>query len=280
MNLRRLKHTILRLSPEEKMVGVGALLVIFGCFMPWYSVVLNFDKKNLTETGFGGDLGVIGFIIFLMSIIAMLVLVGEHLHIRLPQFGYSKEQCLFFLMGQSAFLALLTIAIYTKRSLDFTDAELRFGIYMALIGAFLGAFAAFAQLQKFKTKEVERFFDHGNTAEEDEADNPDMNDVSESRGRSATLEIEEEITMEDPEDEKQLFEEEAEEIAELEPETTETAEYIAEDDLLEGIEEVDKNDSSSDQGDFFAREAGIDDSEKKNSKDSDKKGLSMNFYED
>jgi len=276
MNLRRIKHTILRLSPEEKMVGVGGLLVIFGCFMPWYSVVLNFDKKNLTQTGFGGDLGVIGFIVFLMVIIALLVLVGEHLHIRLPQFGYSKEQCLFFLMGQSAFLVLLAIAVYTKRSLDFTDAELRFGMYMSLIGAFLGAFAAFAQLQKFKTKEVERFFDHPNSSAEDDAEE-EVETQYESPRRSSRVKIEEEVIAE-PEEENQLFEEETEELAELELDESDNDKDSAEDDLLGGFGE--EEDGASNQGGFFTKEAGIHEEEKEASKGSDKKGLPMNFYED
>ena len=284
MNFRRLKHTILRLSPEEKMVGLGTLLIVFGCFMPWYSIVLNFDKKNLTQTGFGGDLGVIGFIIFIMAIIALLILVGEHLHIRLPQFGYSKEQSLFFLMGQSAFLVLLTIAIYTKRSLDFTDAELRFGIYLALIGGFLGAFAAFAQLQKLKTKEVERFFDH------DEA--------PAKRSRSRSSEVEEEISdnaeeaEEVPEEDQQFFIEEEETVVEM-PAEEEVSEYsVTEDDLLEDIKEVPAEENSTDQSDYFTREAGLaeegsedqedtpEEEEKKEDDDSDRKGPSMNFYED
>jgi hypothetical protein len=52
MNLRRIKHTLLRLTAEEKVIGIGSLIMLVGTFMPWYSVVMNFDKKSLTETGF------------------------------------------------------------------------------------------------------------------------------------------------------------------------------------------------------------------------------------
>ncbi len=157
MKLRQIKHAVLRLSAEEKVVGLGGLTLLLGSFMPWYSVVMNFEK-TLTYNAYAGDLGIIGFVVVLMSGLALLTLLAETLHIRLPQFGYSKEQTLFFLMGQSLFLVLLDIAIYTKRSLEFTQAELRFGIYVGLAGGFLGAFAAFAQIQKAKEKSAREFF--------------------------------------------------------------------------------------------------------------------------
>lgn len=270
MNLRRIKHTLLRLSAEEKIIGVGSLLIIVGAFMPWHSIVMSFDKKSITQTGFGGDLGVIGFVIFIMAILTLLSLVGDHMHIKLPQFGYSKEQVLFFLMGQNAFLVLLTIAIYTKRSLDFTEAELRFGIYLALIGAFLGAFAAFAQIQKTKKKEVQEFF-----GQEDE-------EIDEEEFVTPEETPKEEITQE-------LFEE-----AHAESVPQGTDEYIPEDDMIEEVKEIPKKEPAT-QADYFTREAGVEAEEEMepetkeepemNNKEPEEKkeggsALSMNFYED
>ncbi|MBU0727619.1 hypothetical protein KKA95_02950 [Patescibacteria group bacterium] len=267
MSLRRIKHALLRLSPEEKIIGLGTLFIIIGCFMPWHSIVMSFDNQSITETGFGGDLGVIGFVIFIMAIMALLTLIGDNLHIKLPQFGYSKEQILFFLMGQNAFLVLLTIAVYTKRSLEFTNAELRFGIYLALIGAFLGAFSAFAQVQKLKKKEVTEFFDH----EEEPAD----------RVREK-LKVKEEVVVEEPEE---LFDE-------PEPESIvkEADEYIVEDDIIEEIEEIPQVEpKAKGQGSYFRKEAksemsygeeAKEDSETNKKEDKSEPTISMNFYED
>ncbi len=158
----------LRLSPEEKVAGLGGLLIIAGLFMPWFSVyskVLNPENQSMSSNGLSGDLGVLGFVSLIMVILALLVLVGDYLHLRLPRFGYTKEQMLFFLMGQNAFLILLSIAVYTKKSLGITDAGLRFGIYVALIGAVLGTFSIFSQMQKLKKAETREFFEH-----EDEID--------------------------------------------------------------------------------------------------------------
>ena len=257
MSLRRIKHMFLRLSPEEKVIGAGGLCILIGSFMPWYSVIMSFDKRNVTENGFGGDLGVIGFVIFLMAILAILVLIGEYLHIRLPQLGYSKEQVLFFLMGQNAFLVLLTIAVYTKRSLQFTDAELRFGIYLALIGAFMGAFAAFSQIQKLKRKEVEELFEHEEELERYEKKEPQKMSVEAEMEEPETFELTEEETPE---------------------------EEIIEEIFTEEDEPVKRHEN---QGNYFMREANLSaenreiESEKPQEKEEEKKsGLSMDFYDD
>jgi hypothetical protein len=158
MSLRGIKHAFLRLSAEEKVVSLGILIVLIGAFLPWYSVIYNFDRKSVTESGFSGDIGVIGFVVFILALLAGLALLGDALRFRLPDFGFKKEKIVLFLMGENAFLILLALTIYTKRSLEFTSAELRFGLYMALLGAIIGAFAAFAQAQKLAKKEVREFF--------------------------------------------------------------------------------------------------------------------------
>lgn len=265
MNLRRIKHTLLRLTAEEKVIGIGSLAMIAGTFMPWYSVVMNFDKKSLTETGFSGDLGVIGFVVFLMSLISLLVLVAENMHLPLPQFGYKREQILFFFLGEAFFLTLLAMAIYTKRSLDFTEAGLRLGIYFVILGSFFGALSSFALIQKKKKKDVQEFFSHGKKLEDgEEADENEIVDVK--------LVDEKVQTKPEP----MYFEEDAqlmdavEEIAEKG-----VSDDILEDDMIEDVKEVSK--SHGKQADYFTREAGIDNAKKKSNSSG---SMFMSFYDD
>lgn len=265
MNLRRIKHTLLRLTAEEKVIGIGSLIMLIGTFMPWYSVVMNFDKKSLTETGFSGDLGVIGFVIFLMSLISIIVLIGENLHLPMPKFDYKREQILFFFLGESFFLTLLTMAIYTKRSLEFTEAGLRFGIYIVLLGAFFGALSAFALIQKKKNKEVQEFFAHEQEAEATEE----------------TVEIKEEMTQTEPE--PMYFEEDAQAMEAVEETVEPTAsDYIPEDEMIEDVQEAPKK--QEEQGDYFTREAGVGNEESLPADRQDKPkssgGMSMDFYKD
>jgi hypothetical protein len=273
MNLRRIKHTLLRMTAEEKVIGIGALAILFGTFMPWYSVVMSFDKESMSQSGFSGDLGVIGFVIFLMSIITIVVLIGESMRLPLPQFGYKREQILFFFMGQSFFLTLLTIAIYTKRGLDFTEAGLRFGIYMVLIASFLGALSAFALIQKSRKKEVEDFFQH--EAEEETEDTPRQGKTD---GSEAKAEEEPAPEPEPEEPEQMFFEEEAGAMPDPESETgkkQEFSDYVPEDDMIEDVQEAPRQGETQpeNQGDYLKRDAGLNQEEKGG-------GSSMNFYED
>ncbi len=164
MKLRRLKHMFLRLSTEEKVLGIGCLTVLIGTFLPWYSVIFSYEDKNILESGFSGHLGVIGFVIFLLTLLSISFLVADHLSIKLPKFGLKKEWIIMFLTGESAFLILLMVAVNVKRSLEYTNAELRFGLYVSLIGSLISAFAAFSQIQKNQKKDVKTFF--GQTEEE------------------------------------------------------------------------------------------------------------------
>jgi len=267
MNLRRIKHTVLRLTAEEKVIGIGSLAMLIGTFMPWYSVIMNFDNKSLSETGFSGDLGVIGFVVFIMSLISLLVLVAENMHLPLPNFGYRREQILFFFLGEAFFLTLLTMAIYTKRSLEFTEAGLRFGSYIVLLGAFFGALSAFALMQKKKKSEVQEFFSHEQAEEEDEAS---------EEGEEEVAEIKSEPEMTQTEPEPMYFEEDAAAIdAAAEVVEAEASDELEEEDTIDDVKEAPEEDQG--QGNYFAREAGV---EKGKDKPKSKGSASMDFYED
>ena len=271
MNLRRIKHTLLRLTAEEKVIGIGSLAMLIGTFMPWYSVIMNFDNKSLSETGFSGDLGVVGFVIFIMSLISILVLVAENMHLPLPNFGYKREQILFFFLGEGFFLTLLAMAIYTKRSLEFTEAGLRFGVYLVLLGAFFGTLSAFALIQKKKKKEVQEFFSH-----EQDISSDDKDEVIDDEADKGLTDLRPEPEMVQYQPEPMYFEEDAsaieaaEEIAEAQ-----TSNEIPEEDTVEDVKEQGKEDKK--QSDYFTREAGV---KKKGGESKSKGSMSMGFYED
>ncbi len=282
MKLHRVKHTIKRLSPEERVAGAGALLVLLGSFFPWYSVVFNYDKDPIIENGFTGDLGVIGFVAFLLALFALINLASENLHIKLPSFGYTKEQIMMFFMGESAFLILLLIAVYTKRSFDFTNASLRFGIWMALIGALVGTFAAYAQVQKKNQKNVEAFFDH---AEEEEA-------TEEAEDDDGEMSFRQKMEMEAQKNQEEEIEAAAEqtELADFVDNDEDEAEIMVEETEVTLEVEEEPLEADSSQSDFFKKEAGVsqeeetmeeaDEEENNKTKDKGIDAISMDFYDD
>lgn len=208
MKFRRLKHTFLRLNAEERVTLIGGLMVLLGSFLPWYQVSLKIEEQTVISNGFSGDIGILGFVTFIITFLGLLYLTGEHLGFRLPTFGYVKERVILFLMGQGAFLLLLSVVIYTKRSLDFTDAELRFGLYIALIGAVLATFSSYALIARLKKTEVEDFFS-----------------IEEKQPRAKAVSEEEEEELEEKLENEQM---QLREIVEEEPEAEFSPEPMAE----------------------------------------------------
>ncbi len=236
MNLRRLKHTLLRLSLEEKVIGLGTLAVMVSSFLPWYSTNNIIDNKVVTEYGLSGDLGVIGFVIFLMSLLGLFAMVSENMHLPFPKFGYKREGIVFFFTGQAAFLTLLTMAIYTKRSLGFTEASLRFGIWAVLAAAFFSALAAFALIRKTRKKEVLEFFDH---------EAPGLEELDEEQSEL------EKIVEELPE-EALTFQEDVALMEEIEKEFNEAEPLVEEKEKA-----LPQETPSPEQSNYFKREAGV-----------------------
>jgi len=154
MNLRRFKHTLLRLSLQEKIIGIGSILMMLGSFFPWYSHSNAANNSIITEYGFSGDLGVMGFVIFLMSLMSLLALIAENMHLPFPTLGFEREKVLFFFLGESAFLCLLTMAIHTKQSINYLEGNLRFGIFLVLAASLFSALAAFNLIKNAKKTEL------------------------------------------------------------------------------------------------------------------------------
>lgn len=256
MNLRRIKYALLRLSPEEKVISVACVVVLASAFMPWFSISL-INGKSSSLTAFDGSMGIIGFVVFLFTALTLGFVLANHLKIKLPSFGYKKEQISLFFLGESAFLLLLTIAMYTKESFEYSNAEIRFGLYGALAGAILGTFAAFAQIQKRQKKNVESFFNH----EEAEVESvQEINLEAEYPPIKSPEPIAEETVQKPVEQGKFFYAEEAGKTQESADEQIKAKEEIVavsrpeqagEDEMAENVE-VDEA-----QKDFFAREAGI-----------------------
>lgn len=147
MSTSRFKHMLVRMCPEEKAIAVALATLMISQFLPWFSVQLNSNQANI-ENGISGSLGVIGFVILLMSLIGLLYLTSDYLNLPAPKLSYAREQVILFFSAESAFLALLCIAIYKRMSLEYTQADLRFGLYLTVASSIIAAFSSYALKQK------------------------------------------------------------------------------------------------------------------------------------
>ncbi len=276
MNLRRIKHTLLRLSPEEKTIGLGSLAILIGCFIPWYDRTDVLAGKRYIDTAFSGDLGVIGFVVFIMSALSLIVLIAENMHLPFPYLGFKRENLLAFFLGQSAFLTLLTVSIHTKRALEFTDAGLRFGIYLALAGSIFGTFSAFALIRKKQKSEILETLEQAEEINEELAEavsemEADMEEELDKMDLDVEMEVEEVAPLHFVEDAETL------DSIELSLNEDDEGEKDAKKNNEESSTPKKEEESDPEQGNFFTREAGLEKSKEEGVSESKKNNA---FYDD
>jgi hypothetical protein len=120
---------------------------------------------------------------------------------------------------------------------------------------------------------VQEFFSHEQEEDTKETEKEEKEEKEVKAEKMEALEAEEEMTYAEPE--PMYFEEDAKNM-EAVAETVEgnTTDVIVEDDMTEDIQEIPQ---AQNQGDYFTREAGIENEEEEPKNDG---GLSDGFYED
>jgi len=142
MKWKDIKAEISRLPFEEQVIGGASLLLSVSCFLPWY-----FGRsKNayINMNGFQSFAFIIGYFVFGLALLNLLyfgykILKGKEF--RLP---FVSHHMFMFVGGQSLILLIVALFIYTKQTFEFSQAQVRFGLYLGLISAlFVTVFSYF-----------------------------------------------------------------------------------------------------------------------------------------
>ena len=155
--LRGLRH----LEIEEKILNAGALLTVLGVFMPWFGG--EWFGEPEVWTGFGFYTSFVGLMIFLAHVFVLSLTV-------LPLLGYalvraSLRDFLRFIIGAECVLLLVVVlSILTNISFDFSQVEVRFGVYLTLVGSIIVTLYAFLRMQQQRKREVHELFHHSDSA--------------------------------------------------------------------------------------------------------------------
>lgn len=150
---------ILSLELEEKILNVGILLCMIGTFLPWIG---GETLGNLYEshTGFGSYTSFIGIVVFAIALFALLItvipLTGGPILVRRRY----REVLRFCLTAQATVLILAALSVLIKVTLEFSRMEIRFGIYVSLIGSLVALLYAFLRFQEQRRSDVQELFHH------------------------------------------------------------------------------------------------------------------------
>ncbi|MEK7590769.1 MAG: hypothetical protein AAB489_00995 [Patescibacteria group bacterium] len=158
MNARFVRN-ILKLELEEQILNGGALIGLIGVFLPWLSGEwLGGDA--ITYSGFGFYTSFLGFAVFFLLLfilgITVIPLAGGPVLIKRRY----REFVRFAVALEATLLVLASLSVLTKVTFEFSRMEVRFGIYLCLIGNLVVLLYAFLRLQEQRKSQVQELFHH------------------------------------------------------------------------------------------------------------------------
>ncbi|MDD5623277.1 MAG: hypothetical protein PHI23_01040 [Candidatus Peribacteraceae bacterium] len=150
---------IIGLELEEKILNVGALIGLVGVFLPWIGGE-RLGGLNTSYSGFGFYTSFIGIVVFLLLLALLLItivpLTGGPILLRKRH----REVARLCLAGAAVILILAALSVLTKVTFEFSRMEVRFGIYVSLIGSLITLLYAFLRFQEQRRNQVQEIFHH------------------------------------------------------------------------------------------------------------------------
>jgi len=147
------------LELEEQMLNGGAILAMAGVLMPWVGGYL-LGSDSVTHTGLGFYTSFLGLSVLLLNLFILLTtvipLTGGPVLIKRRH----REVVRLCLSAQASILVLAALSVLTKVTFEFSRMEIRFGIYVTLIGSLIVFLYSFLCFQEQRKSKVEDLFHH------------------------------------------------------------------------------------------------------------------------
>lgn len=146
-----------QLEIEEKILNVGSFIALIGVFLPWFGG--EWFGQPVMWSGFQFYTSFVGLLIFLGHVFILSLTA-------VPLFGYrmfKATQRDFLRLIVALECVLLTIVVWsvlTNISFDRSQMQIRFGIYVTLVGSIVVSLYAFLRLQQQRKRRVQELFHH------------------------------------------------------------------------------------------------------------------------
>ena len=156
-------HKLATLDLEERILNAASVTTIVGVFLPWISGEW-LGGDSVTYTGLQFYTSFLGIAVLLMqafivSLTAIPLATGSALVSR-----GKHEVIRFALTMQSTVLLVAALSVLTKVTFEFSRIEVRFGIYVGLIGSIISSMYAFLKLQQHRKLATQDLFRHPDDA--------------------------------------------------------------------------------------------------------------------
>ncbi len=154
----KLSRVLRVMELEEKVLHVGLMLCVLGLFVPWIGG--QWAGEAAQWNGFGFYTGFIGHVVFLivLFIVAMTLspLLGGPVIVRKA----SKNYLRLLLSAANSVLLLGCFTILLRLTSQVSGVEIRFGIYVSIVGSVLATLYAFLKYDEQRKSEVQQLFRH------------------------------------------------------------------------------------------------------------------------
>lgn len=154
----KLSRVLRVMELEEKVLHTGLILCLLGLFVPWLGGQWAGEVQQWN--GFGFYTGFIGHAAFLIElfIVGMTLspLLGGPVIVRKAIRNYVR----LLLSAITSVLLLSCFGILLRLTSQVSGAEIRFGIYVSIVGSVLATLYAFLKYDEQRKNEVQHLFQH------------------------------------------------------------------------------------------------------------------------
>ena len=155
----RFFRRVTALDLEEQILNIGSLVTLVGVLLPWIGGEW-LGGESVTYAGISFYTSFLGISVFLLYLFVFLItfipLTGGPVLIRKTH----REFVRLCATATATILILSSLSVLTKVTFEFSRMELRFGIYVALIGSLVATLYAFLRFQEQRRANVHGLFHH------------------------------------------------------------------------------------------------------------------------
>lgn len=156
--ISRILRVFKSLDIEDRILNSGCIIAIVGVFLPWISGEFR-GAEVVTHSGFEFFTSFLGTTVFLLHgflmVLFVLPLAGGPNIVRKRY----QEVLRLFLSLQATLFTIAALSVLTVATFEYR-MEVRFGIYVTLIGSVVVNIYAFLRWQAQRRKEVHDLFHH------------------------------------------------------------------------------------------------------------------------
>jgi hypothetical protein len=155
----RFSRALSTLDLEERILGGSSLIALIGVFLPWFSGEW-LGSEHINYNGLGFYTSFLGWGVLLINLFPLAVTISPLIGGPVLMRKSLKGPLRLFLALQSTILVLASLSVLTHVTFEFSRMEVRFGIYVTLIGSLVSVLYALLIFQEDRRESPQEVFQH------------------------------------------------------------------------------------------------------------------------